>query len=169
MNQRAGFTLLEMLVVIGVLGIVLGLAVSGFGGNDRRALREAQTQLSQALERARTLVRRHNFDYRITIDNSARKWTLQPLDNAGTVVTTVSSVNGTYPAAISISMVTPASTTPIPSQLLYQAPFSRVAPGVAPTCFLLTYTGSSLKAQVDLVGATGKAVQRGITTTTSCQ
>jgi general secretion pathway protein H len=52
---RSGFTLIEMLVVIVVIGLAAGVAVVNFGSDDRRAAEGEAKRLAAALEHAAEL------------------------------------------------------------------------------------------------------------------
>lgn len=54
--KRAGFTLMEMLVVIGIVAILMGAAVVGFGGMTKRAQRTKTQELVSNAATALTII-----------------------------------------------------------------------------------------------------------------
>ena len=52
---RSGFTLIEMLVVVLVIGLASGIVMVNLGGDDRRATEREATRLASALEHAAAL------------------------------------------------------------------------------------------------------------------
>ena len=54
--KKAGFTLMEMLVVIGIISVLMGVAVAGFGGMTKRAQRAKTQELVSNAETALTMI-----------------------------------------------------------------------------------------------------------------
>jgi len=54
--KKAGFTLVEMLVVIGIIATLLGIAVAGFGGMTKRAQRAKTQELVSNAATALTMI-----------------------------------------------------------------------------------------------------------------
>lgn len=52
MSERAGFTLVELIVVIAILGILAGAAVAGYSGYIKKANEAADTQVLSAVKTA---------------------------------------------------------------------------------------------------------------------
>jgi prepilin-type N-terminal cleavage/methylation domain-containing protein len=159
-SRLQGFTILELLVVILVIGILTALAFGSVNaGKASRELREGQTNFAQGLERARTLVKRYNYNYLLTIATDKKSFVLSARNAAGAAVTnSAPDISGTLPASVTLELPVGASANL--SKPLFRAPFSQIQTGGAPICFLLQSTTSSLKAAVDLVGVTGKVVTR---------
>jgi prepilin-type N-terminal cleavage/methylation domain-containing protein len=170
-SRNYGFTLLEILMVIAVLGIITVLGISFLGKRDRPALQEGQTSFAQSLERVRTLVRRYAYDYVLTIatDNKSYIFKAQTTKSSGTqaaVTNSAPDISGKMPDTVRLKLGTTSSfilTNPI-----YLAPYSRLGTGGAPICFEFSNTASTLKTATDLVGITGKVVNRAISTATPC-
>jgi type II secretory pathway pseudopilin PulG len=163
-----GFTILELLIIIVIVGILTALAFGSVNaGKASRELREGQTNFSQALERARTLVKRYNYNYLLTIATDKKSFTLSARNAAGAAVTSSApDVSGTLPSSVTLEL--PTGTTADLTKVLFKAPFAGIQTGGAPICFLLKSTTSSLQTAIDLVGVTGKVVTRAISTATAC-
>lgn len=70
---RAGFTLIEMLVVISMLALVATIAVPFFSSNlDRLRLRTTLNELSAALQITRSAAIRRNSEIKLAIDVDRR-------------------------------------------------------------------------------------------------
>ena len=54
--KKAGFTLMEMLVVIGIISVLMGVAVAGFGGMTKRAQRAKTQELVSNAATALTMI-----------------------------------------------------------------------------------------------------------------
>ena len=52
MSERAGFTLVELIVVIAILGILTGAAVAGYSGYIKKAQDAADTEMLSAIKTA---------------------------------------------------------------------------------------------------------------------
>lgn len=154
--MKTGFSLVEMLIVIAVLGIVLALGVSLLGNSNERAVREAQAQLAADLSRVRTLVQRFNVSYELEISSDKKTYTLTPKDIANTTVATASTITRTM-NSITLEV---ASSVTLPARL-YTAPFGRFG-NAAPTCLELV-GGQNYRAAVSLIGVTGKIIPRQVT------
>ena len=118
-GHTSGFTLLEMLIVLAVLGIILALGVGSVIGWIRSTqLREAATQVEADLERVRSGSLRFNRDaqfqvlsatsYQLTVDGRDSVVTL-PNATLGPVGTTVTysaphSLLGSAPQPLQISV-----------------------------------------------------------------
>ena len=159
-TRLQGFTILELLGVILIAGILIALAFGSVNaGKASRELREGQTNFAQGLERARTLVKRYNYNYLLTIAADKKSFVLSARNAAGTAVAnSAPDISGKLPSSVTLEL--PAGSSADLSKPLFRAPFSRIQTGGAPICFLLQSTTSSLKTAVDLVGVTGKVVIR---------
>ncbi len=166
-NRQAGFTLLELLIVMAMLGIVFALSAGALSsGRDRSEMREAQKTFEQATERVRTLVRRFGYNYLLTISTDKKSFVYSAQNAAGVAVAnSAPDVIGKFPTSVTIAVK---PTTINLSNPLFKAPFARTLGGGAPICFELVSSISSLKTAVDLVGVTGKVVSRDISNTSGC-
>jgi len=54
-RDRSGFTLIEMLVVVFIIGLASGIAILNLGGDDRRVAEREAARLAGALEHAAAL------------------------------------------------------------------------------------------------------------------
>jgi prepilin-type N-terminal cleavage/methylation domain-containing protein len=167
MKNPHGFTLLELLIVMGIFGIIFALSAVAFsGGRDRREMREAQKTFEQSAERVRTLVRRYSYDYVLTIATDKKSFVFKPQNKAlSAIANSAPDVSGKLPDSVTITV------KPLSLNLanpLFTAPFARTLGGATPICFELVSSISSLKTAVDLVGVTGKVVSRDISNTSGC-
>jgi type II secretory pathway pseudopilin PulG len=163
-----GFTILELLGVMLIVGLLTALGFSSVNsGKSGRELREGQSSFAQALERSRTLVKRYNYNYLLTIAADKKSFVLSARNAAGAVVTnSAPDISGTLPASVTLEL--PAGSVADLTKALFRAPFSGIQTGGAPICFLLKSTTSGLQTAIDLVGVTGKVVTRAISTATAC-
>ncbi|MFN3265934.1 MAG: Tfp pilus assembly protein FimT/FimU [Deinococcales bacterium] len=160
-NSR-GFTLIEVLIVIGILGIVLALAAFVFLREQQvQQLRAAQTQLATDIERARSLARRYSYNYRFTINYSTGAYIARALDNSNAVVTTAPAVTGRLPNPIKLLSTVPTSTGSF--SVVYSGPFGRMQ-GSAASSMRIGFGSAAgqLKTSVDMIGVTGQVIRRGI-------
>jgi prepilin-type N-terminal cleavage/methylation domain-containing protein len=167
-TRNQGFTILELLVMIVIIGIVTALAFGAVNaGKATRELREGQTMFSQALERSRTLVKRHNYGYLLTIAADKKSFVLSARNVVGVAVAnSAPDISGTLPTSVTLEV--PTGSTFDSSKALFRAPFARIQTGGAPLCFLLKHTTANLQTAVDLVGVTGKVVTRATSNATAC-
>ncbi len=148
----SGFSLLEMLVVIGILGIALALGIVGFGDRTRAAVREGQTDFAQTLEKVRTLVRRYNYDYYLDLGATGSSYKFIAKDQTGAVVNNIPSVQGNMPSGITIKQIT---NNNLLTRAMYQAPFARTS---APSFCFSIQSINNLQGEVTVVGVTGKVI-----------
>ncbi|MEZ4412062.1 MAG: GspH/FimT family pseudopilin [Gemmatimonadales bacterium] len=74
-NDRAGFTLIEMVIVIVVMGLAMMIAVPRFRVSDKTKARQAATQLAADLEVARSTAMAKRATVRVVFDPSTRSYT----------------------------------------------------------------------------------------------
>jgi prepilin-type N-terminal cleavage/methylation domain-containing protein len=161
-GARSGFTLLEMLVVIAILGILGALVANTMTGfRQTQRVREAQSQIVQAIERVRQHTRRYNIQYRITFDNTNRKYSAVARDIKGTELTDLPKIEGQLPQGIVYSS--------LPSTTIdFTGPFGRV--DATSKCFEVQLEGTTKFGEIGIYGVTGRPVSRPIRDggTTSC-
>ena len=173
-NKQAGFTLLELIGVIGVIGILLAIGFFFFTqAREASRLREAQSQFTQVLERARNLARRYSRAYQLDIaafQNNAVAYTTTPRATQRNTTTGVleyvpvannppPSDQGVFTAGVKI---TPIGATPAPP-LVFLGPFGRLdGPEVTTYCLTLASSVTKPWTEVSVLGVTGKVVSRGI-------
>lgn len=76
MSERAGFTLVELIVVIAILGILAGAAVAGYSGYIKKAQAASDTQILSAVKTAaEASVARYGTvnEIAVTLDSGAIK------------------------------------------------------------------------------------------------
>ncbi len=74
-TNRAGFTLIEMLIVIVVMGIAMTIAIPRFRVTNKTKARRIATQLAADLEVARSQARAHRATVRVVFDAGTNSYT----------------------------------------------------------------------------------------------
>jgi general secretion pathway protein H len=74
-GRRAGFTLIEMLIVIVVMGLAMMIAVPRFRVSDKTKARQVATQLAADLEVARSKAMAHRANVRVVFDAVTNSYT----------------------------------------------------------------------------------------------
>jgi type II secretion system protein H len=72
--RRAGFTLLEMLAVVMIIGLISSLVLPGFGFATARALDDQAQELAAGLEFARQRTVMTAVPHRVVLDLDAQAW-----------------------------------------------------------------------------------------------
>jgi general secretion pathway protein H len=73
-RARSGFTLIEVLVVVVVIGMAAGLAIVNFGTDDRRATEREAKRLAGALEHAAALAQWRGETLGVSADGSGYRF-----------------------------------------------------------------------------------------------
>lgn len=165
MKKQLGFTIIEMLVVMGIVGIAVGIGVTFLGNNSRRSVTQAQARFSSDINRVRTLVQRYNVSYELNIASDKKSYTLTPKNTVNTTVANVPVITGAFSDGITIKTL---STATFPAKI-YSAPFGRFGDGGTPACFEMV-GNEDYRAVISLVGVTGKVISRNVvkSTTSGC-
>ncbi len=142
MQENKGFSLLELLLVVAIIGILGAVVTTTFTGATRRAqVSEASAQLAADLQRARSSAQRFNQSAVLKITT--------------TTATTYTLTLGSQPT---ITRTLPTNTQVVvtaPLTLTYSAPFGEMSPMTGATLTARSKTGSEARA-VRVLGVTGK-------------
>lgn len=139
-----GFTLIEVLIVMAVLGIVLAIAGNSLLGYlQSQQMREAARQVAGDLERVRSGAMRYNRDATFEIISST---------------TYKMTVNGAS-QTVTLPSSTLLTSTPANAKLTYSAPYSELSSAQA--TIVVKRVGSTKQTTLRTVGVTGKVVQDG--------
>lgn len=150
MNVRQGFTLLEILVVLAIIGILLGI----FGLNLIRSirtaeLREAATQVATDFRRARAQAQRGSVGMTVSV-----------LRTGGNTYTVTSLTGGTKSRAVPNNVTLKCKTncgTGLNTAVSYQAPYGEL--GATGSVFTLQSPVIGIQdLEIRIVGVTGKVI-----------
>jgi type IV pilus assembly protein PilA len=161
--RRAGFTLLEMLVIIAIIGVLAAIGTMTFGDYRTRVrVTEAQKQFTVAVERTRNLARRFGQNYRLTVQNVTGRGSYSIVPYSADWATEVTDIpsfkNQLLPDGFTFS-----NTTALNVEFI--GPLARSSATSA--CIGIQLANSDLSAIVNLVGVTGKVVSRAISSNAS--
>lgn len=147
MQKRAGFTLVEILIVLAVMGIIMALATVNLQGlRERTQVRQAATDFAVLLRQARTLAQRYNANATVALTTTG--YTLTQTRSSGTVTQT-------YTIPTGIEAV--ATATGGETSITYRAPYGEVvSTGLSIT--FRSKRSTNLSVLVGAVGLTGKVV-----------
>ncbi|ULH16793.1 type II secretion system GspH family protein [Deinococcus sp. KNUC1210] len=146
-----GFTLLEVLVVIAIIGILAGALVALSARNYRKSqLRDGAVQLMTDLNRARSLAQRSSFDS-----------TVQIMGQLGAPSSTYTTLWGGGATPVTRSLPTSVQVAPLSSAasartLTYSAPYAET--DSIGTLWEVSSSGSSDRLYLKAVGVTGKVI-----------
>lgn len=74
-HSRAGFTLVEMMIVVVVMGLAMMVAIPRFRASDKTKARQAATQLTADLELARAKAMARRANVRVVFDAATNSYT----------------------------------------------------------------------------------------------
>jgi prepilin-type N-terminal cleavage/methylation domain-containing protein len=163
-HRRAGFTLLELLIVLGILGVLTALGFNNFL-EYRQVLRlnEARAQMAQVMERTRQYTRRYNVTYAIKLkSNGTYDVTARKADNTvltslvGPPLTTLPTISGKVPDGISLSFNT------TNDEVVFRAPFARTDAAKDCVGVSLQALGRTFAAEIHVLGVTGRVLPRAV-------
>lgn len=147
MRGAKGFTLLELLIVIAIIGILSGLGVLTLRDAIQAArLNEGSAQLAADLQRARSGSQRFNRASTFTLTGSPA--------TSYTVTINGQAVTRTLPEGIRIT------TTADARSIIYNAPFGEISSGVAGMILKVNLAGHGETREVRVLGTTGKVYSR---------
>lgn len=146
-----GFTLIEILVVLAILGIVLALGFSGYTRWARNVeVRAAAAQLSADLNRVRTTAQRSSANSSLRFDSAQAYTLVLPAASGG-------EQGRTLPVGVQVRTY-PAEASVVGKTVTYQAPYAELSAD-SPTALTLSRQQSGFqKVRVGLAGLTGTVV-----------
>jgi prepilin-type N-terminal cleavage/methylation domain-containing protein len=131
-SRQSGFTLIEMLIVLAIVGILSAIALSSYLREARRAqLQAVRSQLVLDLQYARSNAQRYNCGWAINFVNESQ-YTLKGPTLGGTTITcaTITTITRNLPAGIQIRDKTPTASAPWSNfGFSYNSPFGVLSTG----------------------------------------
>ncbi len=148
-RAKNGFTLIEMLIVLAIIGIISSVAIINFIRESRvSALRQVAVQLQSDLENARSSSIRFNQDASINIINASSYSFTVPTDQlVGSVRQTRTVTRNLAPFGVTYTGG---------DDVTYQSPFGQRNSAVPLTPFVFSIQGITYRVKV--IGVTGKAI-----------
>ena len=154
---RTGFTLIEMLVVLSILGIIGGVAIYNFVLESRRSqIRSAAVSLQADLENLRSSAIRLNQTTRFRL-TSATNYTLT-LPNASPVSKNLATQYPGVQMEIVGSNASPVDCTTNLNDVCYGSPFANVISASDRGFKVTSATAGSYALYVKVIGVTGKVI-----------
>ncbi|HUQ07744.1 MAG TPA: type II secretion system protein [Kofleriaceae bacterium] len=86
MRREAGFTLIEILIAVAIIGILVGLAVVGFSKQTRKARGAEANAMFAAIRTAQESYHLENGTYYSTSASEATTWPTTPVKTAQTIL-----------------------------------------------------------------------------------
>ncbi len=145
MRHTDGFSLLELLLVVTIIGVLGGVALGGFRGATQRArLSEASAQLTADFQRARSSAQRSNQNATLAFG------TTTPATSYTLTLNGQASVRQ-LPAGVQVAVPAAART------VTYNAPFGETSLAAPAKYTLTSNRNPDLKRYLKIIGLTGKA------------
>lgn len=150
-SARAGFTLIEILVVLAVLGILLALGISSYLRWARNAeVQAAAAQLAADLNRVRITAQRSSRDAQLRFDSPQTYTLLLPAASGGDVARSL-------PPGLQFAAY-PTNAALAGQTVTYRAPYAELSAD-SPAAFTLSRVQDGYrKVRVGLAGLTGTVV-----------
>ena len=143
-TKRQGFTLLELLLVVTIIGVMSAVSISGFrAASDRARVNQAAAQLSADLQRARSASQRYNREARFITDTATA--------NSYELVINGDTLERTLPAGAQLSADNALN-------IRYSAPFGEIGDAVPSRIKVDLANRSAKPLYVKVLGVTGKVV-----------
>lgn len=155
MNTRAGFSLVEILIVILIIGILLAVGLYGYSNYLKRVrLQEVSSRIMQDIERIRSLSIKESYNMYMKFDDLdglyAKSYTLYKDDGSGTDKK-ISKYS--IPYGLKVALFEPSATL-APDKITFVAPYGEVIDTTNGNSLKVKGT-SNLEQNIYVVGTTG--------------
>jgi prepilin-type N-terminal cleavage/methylation domain-containing protein len=165
--KQSGFTLIEMLIVLAIVGIMSAVALSTFVRDARRAQVQAvRSQLLLDLQDARSKAQRYNCNWTVTFVSATQYTVIGPTLGGTTITcTTTTTTTRDIPTSVGVQLrwkTSSSSTEPTGQQVIYRSPFGTLSP-TNPSVIEIGFASSTTASVTNpvylkIIGITGKVV-----------